>query len=100
MIWLPELPPMKRMTGLSSVNPQNFLAASLSPLKSSSRIGVPVTTAFPSGRLLEVSGKLQHILSAFLSASLQYMSYFKPGEGKEQNGSGTSFCARKKVPKE
>ena len=68
--WLPVLPPIKRITGLSSVKLQNFLAASLSPVKSSVLIGVPVTTAFPSGRFFWVSGKLQHIFVAFGSASL------------------------------
>ena len=53
----PRLPPMIRSVGFSSVNPQKASPFSLSPWKSSSRIGEPVRTAFCGGRCLIVSGK-------------------------------------------
>ena len=49
---------------------QRSSPAALLPSKSSCLIGEPVRTAFPSGRYLSVSGKLQHILVAFLIAIL------------------------------
>ena len=66
----PVLPPTTRITGLSVLKPQSLQAFSLFPDSSSFLIGEPVRTAFFSGRYFNVSGKLQHILSAPLMAIL------------------------------
>ena len=60
----PRLPPIIKITGLSSVSPQNSSAADLLPSNSSWRIGEPVSTAFSFGRCSKVSGKLQHTFVA------------------------------------
>ena len=60
----PRLPPTIRITGLTSLKPQKARAFSLSPVKSSWRIGDPVRTALSWGRELKVSGKLQHTFAA------------------------------------
>ncbi len=60
----PRLPPITRSTGFSSVNPHRRSPSSHFPVNNSSRIGEPVSTAFPSGRSFTVSGKLQHTLLA------------------------------------
>ena len=60
----PRLPPIIRITGFELSNPQNLSPFSLSPLKSSSLIGEPVSTAFSAGRCFSVSGKFVHTLTA------------------------------------